>query len=389
MSSYQLQLTTLTPLHIGSGAEYQGNIEYLLFKDEGVAALVDDKKVLDVIGAEHLSQWVSVIDKDEDLLDLLKSRSTADLKANDVAKRLIPIKGKQPALRNNIKAQLFTGIGSGSALLPGSSVKGAIRSVLLAYLIKQQPSAVNLSEMLGSRRYGKFRYNDSQVTARFFGKRKNYAPPGEMRHDPNKDWLRFLRVSDVTFDSTQVYESVIINKHFESWKVKEKSFWECIPEQLTTSGKIQVPDALIDEVEKKRYIKTNRRYLVPERLCSLINEHTKELLEYERDILYEEYHPDAFEAYDSELERIVSEFDIANEYTCILRIGAGGGWDYMTGAWLRNPDAVSDRDWGRLKNSLRRGRYPDHLMFPKSRKLLAGGIPLGFVKIKFESDAAD
>jgi hypothetical protein len=77
--------------------------------------------------------------------------------------------------------------------------------------------------------------------------------------------------------------------------------------------------------------------------------------------------------------KIGEKCDIQRE--CILRVGAANGWDFMTGAWAKADNTLSNNDWTNLKRSLRRKPYPDNMPFPKTRKLLNDGMPLGFVKV--------
>jgi hypothetical protein len=58
----------------------------------------------------------------------------------------------------------------------------------------------------------------------------------------------------------------------------------------------------------------------------------------------------------------------------------------MTGGWANGTDNIGDyiledNTWTDLKRSLRRGNYPDSVTFPKTRKMIEGGMPLGFVKL--------
>lgn len=69
-----IKITTLTPTHIGSGIDFQGNVEYLWFSDDLQAAVVDDKKILSIIEKENIGHWVSCIEKGESLMALLQKR---------------------------------------------------------------------------------------------------------------------------------------------------------------------------------------------------------------------------------------------------------------------------------------------------------------------------
>jgi hypothetical protein len=73
-----------------------------------------------------------------------------------------------------------------------------------------------------------------------------------------------------------------------------------------------------------------------------------------------------------------------NENECIIRMSAGAGWDFMTGAWAKEQDVLDDKTWLTLKRSLRYKSYNDSVIFPKTRKFLHQGQPLGFVKLTIQ-----
>ena len=45
---------------------------------------------------------------------------------------------------------------------------------------------------------------------------------------------------------------------------------------------------------------------------------------------------------------------------------------------------LSDDSWYKLKRNLRKKNYDEEVTFPKTRKLMTGGIPLGFVKLSLK-----
>ena len=143
-----IKLETLTPVHIGSGIELQGNSEYLIFNEERQAVLIDTKKVLKIIGEERIDQWIAVIEKQESLLQLLKQRKTG-LTSADVAQRAMQIKN-QIGDKKTMREQMHTG--AGQPLLPGTSLKGAIRTAAFATLLFENKQLVESEANLGVRR---------------------------------------------------------------------------------------------------------------------------------------------------------------------------------------------------------------------------------------------
>jgi CRISPR-associated protein Csm5 len=395
MSNNTVPITvqTLTPVHIGSGDELRGNFEYLIFSQEGQIAVIDPSRIFDIIGEENLSQWTTIVEKEESLLDYIVRRKP-DVQAADVAQRIISIFGKAPQTRNSIKEQLH--LADSNPTIPGSSLKGSIRTAILSKLIKDDPSFVQREDNLGSRKRDYLQYHSRQVEAHYLGKEGTPNRFGELQQSPNRDLLRFLRIGDGYFTgtSTCVVRNTIINLFRHGWgeKREESSFYECIPADAKTSAALQVPDELIKRVIEKHYIAPGKFDLLSaKRLFKLINEHTSTLLQGEISFWEDEDNPLAIGDYLDRLIEIQEQIKNLGEDACILRVGAGSGWEFMTGGWLTGKDRMgdfilSDDAWKTLKRELRRRRnYADDVIFPKTRKMVDGGEPLGFVKLEMKN----
>ena len=375
-NTIQLNIQTLTPLHIGSGRELGHNFDYLKFDTQ--MAVTDSQLVLQVLGEDNISQWVSAIDRGENILPLLKRYKPA-LQATDVAQRIIKVIGKIPD-KSTIKEQLHLGVPA-RPILPGSSIKGSIRTALLTQLIYDNPTFVQIPANLGRQRGNRFEYKDAAIMA-------NYIAPNErnkFQPEPRTDLFRLLRISDAYFDAqTCVVQNNIINLSGKSWGVKEReiSYWECIPKQAQSQFSLQIPKDLIAQMQKANKLHAQSDSLTPANLMSTINKHTLELIDAEIQFWEAENNPLAIGDYldlIDEVYKIGTQCNTQRE--CIMRVGAANGWDFMTGAWAKGKDTLSNNDWVSLKRSLRRKPYPDNVPFPKTRKLLADGMPLGFVKV--------
>lgn len=383
MSRTEIKLQTLTPLHIGSGRAYQPNFEYLFFQSERILALIDEGKVFDIIGASQLHQWVSLIEKKEDLLSFLKTKKQG-VAPEDVAKRLVRVIGKGP-LASEVKEQLHLGAPL-KPCIPGSSIKGSFRTSVLNELINEEPKFVLNYEHLKAGRRKQFK--DDQVIAHYFGKKEKLFK-GELRLDANKDFMRLVRISDFYLDAqTECHQLEIINEHRDGWgkKNRETSYLECIPANSEGTGTFQIPEHLLGRImngnyHKTEYIKKNQPYLNLTALFRLTNKLTKRLVDEEIRFWEEEDNPVVIGQYLDVLQHIRSQLGQLSDEECILRVGAASGWAFMTGAWPRREDLLDDRTWENLRKHIQRRYYPSFVPAPKTRKLLAGGMPLGFVKL--------
>lgn len=386
----KVDLYTLSPIHIGSGNELQANSEYLYSSKEGVIGVVDLEKVFDIIGEEYIAPWVAAIEKQQSLWTQLPVLQKKEI--SDIAQRIITVDEYVPdAVKNNIKEQLF--LGKQQATIPGSSVKGSVRTAVLSKLVRTDASFLNKKEKLKNH---KNTYSSQQVEAHFFGGRKKILSKGKDKKeywyiDPNKSLFRFLRISDFYFDTkTSIYKNTIINQFRDNWREKRElgSYWECIPPGVKSTGSIQISTQELQLAQKHNLLdnKANTDWLDIKELFSMINEHTLYLLDREIGFWEDEENPIAIDDYMDYLLKIEEIAKETDDNSCVLRVGAGSGWEYMTGGWVsglddNGDDILDDDTWIDLKNKLRKKRYSENTIFPKTRKMIKGGQPFGFVKL--------
>lgn len=390
MNTHPVQLTTITPVHIGSGIQLNPNFEYLYFQDEREVAVIDVEKVFDILGEENLSNWVSIILKEEDLLNYLRKQHST-LSADQVAQWKILVEGAGPTRNNALRMLQHTGP-KHHVLVPGSSLKGPFRTAVLRSLILQDPIFASDPNHLGFEGRRGMVFKDQQVVAHYFGAKNRPNRKGELVLDANRDFMRFFRVSDFIFpQTTECRKLEIINDFRGTWAIKKKetSFVECIPQDATASGSINIPQQLLNLISNNKFSKTEKirahqNLLDIPTLFKKINQLTLELVKAELDFWDDEQNPYAIGDYMEILGNIENQLKSIGSDTCIFRVGAGSGWDFMTGAWARKEDILDDDVWEDLKQFIRRRNYPGKVSFPKTRKLLEGGMPLGFVKMELK-----
>ena len=386
MNTHRIKIETLTPIHIGSGIKFKPNFEYLNFNEERKLVILDESKILEIIGPENIQQWVNIIDKQEDLLFYLRQRKK-NIAPADIAKRKISIVGNAPQSQSELREHLSTNCEL-NLLLPGSSIKGSIRTSILKYLINKEPDFASVSDNFiskGNRPY----VNDSQIVAKYLGGRFDNKKQQYLL-DANRDFMRMIRIGDGIFKvESEGRKLEVINQKRGGWEIKEResSFIECIPAKSVTNANLQIPYKLLERIEESRenrteYIKLNKDLLDLKTLFSIVNSYTKELLEDEIE-QWEEDNPPEIGDYLKNLSLLHKTITDLSENECVLRVGAGSGWHFMTGGWTTNSDLVDDDARWKIKRATRNGKtYRDEeIKFPKTRKLIEGGTPLGFIKI--------
>jgi CRISPR type III-A-associated RAMP protein Csm5 len=368
----QAKITALTPIHIGSGIQAMRDADYLYFEKLGKAIMLDADKVLGIIGEENVGQWTGVIEKNaqqigtpnnkETLYDLLAMRKK-DLSPEDVALRVLNVRHAGLDKKSELKEQLHNGMNV--PLLPGSSIKGAVRTALFAHFVnKNNGNDVRDSQNLTNY---KRQFSDAQLIKKYFG------------DDPNHDMLRLLKIMDTHFSQTECYRAETINLKNKAWEVDARftQFLEAIPAKSTAFVNFQFDETTERNAQKQRFFRQNTSLLRPEKLFEIINDHTRDLAEREIKYWVEQDEPDVLGFYLEKLREFVEEIKILQPGECIFRLGWGTGFRNMTGDWHIN---MTDDDYYDLVKSLR-PRHPEDMAYPKTMRILKDGTPLGFVKL--------
>ena len=368
-----VQIETLSPVHVGSGVELQSNFEYLHFDAENCLVTIDEAKVLDILGEENLSQWLACIEKKESLLQLLQTRKP-HIKAEDVAARRIPVSKQGIGTGKTVREQLHSG--NGKALVPGSSLKGALRTVLLTHIIRQNADDVAENLKIGVKKYDRktnrerFDYNDTALMTEFMGK------------DPNTDIMRLLQVGDVLFEQTECVRTDVANQQRDkSWELKSSiaQYVETIPKGQKALFRINHATKL--QKRAGQLFNKNADLTDIETLFGLVNNHTQKLVE--TDLSYWEKKansPTVLSGYIETMNHILDLVTACDTQECILRLGYGTGYRTMTGDWH---DILYDDDYYDLVKHIRT-THPETLLFPKTTRFTASGEPLGFVRLRLK-----
>lgn len=363
-----MKLETITALHIGSGDILQKDSDFVFgidTEERSVVYVINPRKVLALIGEENVDAWTVAIENGRSTEDIVKlyvpKASITDYSLHAIDSYL-----SSPA--QQIKE--FIRDGFDRPYIPGSSIKGAIRTAVLSS-IAQAMNETDFFKNVKNKGY----ITPNTLEAKVFGK------------NPNNDVFRYVRVSDafVTGCRTAVCNMVNINER------KEKSFWDTSKQMAT---EVLLPGAKVDFslFLKQPDLRPNDMPATPKTLCSVealldvINNHTRKLLADEIKI-WESKSVDipSKKKVNKYIAKLKDLLNIVNACkgtrSAIMRMGHGAGWRFMTGAWLKR---LSDNDFekvvnkARLNNNEKYSKYD----FPKSRRLEEGLCePLGFVKI--------
>lgn len=291
--------------------------------------------------------------------------------------------------RPNQEIYPFVRNGQGVPYIPGSSIKGAIRSVLFKYLYQdilneEVTETVREWDAVKKRKVSKEKiltpnkYNSRKYEDKVLGKIQNNI-------------MRFIRVGDTHFESENLETNFIdlFNlysyqdgnyKGWESeWKDKVSITAQTLKPKSTASFRLGLAKPLVDILKNKynerkqipehiNYILTSNSF---ERLRGLINKHTRSYLESER-AFFEEYNQvEEADFILAEIDELIQQTKAEN--SCLLRIGYGVGFHSITGDWRFLEDHLQTIDTPDRVN--KGARY-------KSRRIVGNSL-MGFVKLTF------
>ncbi|MFW5892220.1 MAG: type III-A CRISPR-associated RAMP protein Csm5 [Bacteroidota bacterium] len=350
---YDLKITVLSPLHIGAGAEKDW-IEGADFvqKDNKVYKL-NIKKVAKELGAETIADFLLKRDS-HGLANKLPG------KIDDYSDHMFSMKYRSI---NPIKTFIKEGM-SDRPYVPGSSIKGAIRSILFTYL------------------------------------RDNEKDDRDVFGTPNKgdEFMRFVKFSDAKInDNTELINTKIFNlfgNDFNAggWKHKGGKFgktdsqfrpngFNTIYEILKpkTSGFLSLAISPLAYHKIKVHSKKEKKDQIMSKdisfLFSIINAHTRKYLLKQIEF-FNEFSNNETEKIIAHLNELLDLIPADNS-SCIFKMAAGSGYHSITGDWLHEKDFINTGTWPR---GIHAGKKK-----AKSRKIAVENDDfslMGFVELK-------
>lgn len=367
---YEIEIEVLTPVSIGTGAEK----EWV----KGVDFLIADGKIykLNLQKMLALQQASNPADGIDRITNIIAQRKKAQQKSealtallgdnlDKVSDQIIPLPAQTDSpIKTCIKNEL-----SNRPIIPGSSLKGAIRSHIYNYLeVKDKKE----SDVFGSMKTG-------------------------------EDFMRFLKIGDAEFEQAEFVNTKIFNLMKESngqwiggWKHKQdkttpdfqatgfNTLYEVLMPHAKGSASIMLSPKAYQAVgqRNKQVAESKKRELLDiETLFKIINENTARYLKKEL-AFFETYatHDEPCGNIMGSLEKLLQEVGKCSQEntSCILKMAAGSGFHAITGDWQFTD--FTKEPLGRKKNEKAK---------PKSRKVALYGNKqaalMGFVKLRILS----
>ncbi|HQK36801.1 MAG TPA: type III-A CRISPR-associated RAMP protein Csm5 [Bacteroidales bacterium] len=372
--NYEIEAKIITPVHVGAGQEkkLKKYIDFFYPKETKKIILVDVSRFFLSLQENERSLFLNKLaaGKATDFYDYLRQRKFDPLKF-----KIAEI--ESPHEPNDEVLPLIT-TPSGNVrvpYIPGSSVKGAIRSVIITHLSEQE--------------------------------RKNYDKTINeiaLLGNIENNLMSFIHVSDFMFKESRIDRIKTFNlmqEHGEwlaGWKHERKKtscdfeiegfviFCETFKIGSRSTGNVRLKKERLDYVAKYRnnlpHLSFFKKIHSLEDIFGIINEHTKRYLLAEKKF-FEHYHDS-----EANTDLIISAIDNLikqipkNNSECLLHMGFGSGWHGITGNWKFADDHIHTG-------------FKDGKPCYKSRKVVFRKVkekgltfyPMGFLKLSILSEA--
>lgn len=366
-----------SPVHIGSGDSYVAS-EYVKSK-----AKTKKGDILNIIKRMNVSNYFLSLEEDKKD-EFLSELSNPNFNLKDFDNKIPNTYMKYRAIDKSKKEitpnqEITEAIKTLNELyIPGSSIKGAIKSAILYHVIDDE-MILDISDKV-IRRDGSV---DNRQYSNFINRifTSNKAP-----NPPQGDIMKFLQVTDTStvksptiFDVATVMASFRLG-HNEFYSRNKRtheptlSFLETINRGNNLS--FDINNHYDYDVFKKLGLDNKKHLIDFENIKKSVYIFSKDLIKHEKEFA-EDYNIKYLSKFYNNLEK-ENSID-----TPLLKIGAGSGFLSTTiGLKIKKYD---ENLFEKIRDGTR-GKTYDY-SFPKSRKITqVGGMPLGWVQLSFEGD---
>ena len=359
---YKVNLKAITPVFIANGKSYTHS-EFLSGRAKS------GEKILDTISRYDLFDYYKELpeERTEEFIQKLSKQNfnlqVFDNKIDKKHRRYMSINRSGNVHLSEIQEAIKT---MDELYIPGSSIKGSIRSVLMYNNIDSSNIPNNI---INNRRINSRAYN--QMENNFFSAKKGNSAQTSI--------MKYLQISDTTTSKQpEIHDLVTIKatptgNYEEHSKHKGKTI-HTYAETIGQGKKLSftLNNEVHDDVLQRLGIPNKKHLISLKNIKESIYNFSSDLLEHEIDFARKYRHNDLLKNYKS-----IAKFNDPD--APLLKIGSGSGFLATTlGLKIKKENNYL---YEQIRQSFRRSYQYE---FPKSRKITAKGRPLGWVKLDFE-----
>jgi len=350
-STFRLTVTTLTPLHIGTGNTLLRDFDYVTH--DGKTWVINEDALADLL-ADH----------EDDLAKMAAGRPASELLRPEDFHPDSPL--FRYVLPGEPRAQ-----NPGSVLqeqikdpwdcpyIPGSSLKGALRTALFY-------------AGYGGRNL-QFRVSDLGNSPKFAAaplERRVFVKKLERREEPsNFDLLRALRISDSVPDEQRHLQIVNVTVSKKGQPSGSPIELEAIPSDVSFEMSLALDGYLLSNQIRRAVGYADDQIGWVQGLPQIVNSWTQDRLNIESQTNRSSNWTNTFEKIKPIVDRFVAD-QTSSEF--IVQLGWGGGWDSKT---LGKHLTDNQSEFGKLVNDsrykmLRKGKFVAGDVYPKTRRAI-------------------
>lgn len=367
-------IEVLTPVHVGSGVKLAEGIDFI--KTNSSVHIISQAELL-----KHLENDTEERDR------FIKG----NYKLSSLNNRILDGKRYNISIGKTSEINEFERNGNGKPYIPGSSIKGAIRTILIKKRFDElsPDEKNNLLESVTSNRK---EWASEPIVKQLLGENSNY------------NLMRVLEVFDAEFEDLELEKILILSLTNDSgtsygWKqlwnrqntTNSNRASTIIAETLPINSKgyfsLSLHSFLQNDSTAANTLRFSENSLMNfNDLISTINSYSKQNLEKEKEFFSNLRSPSILESVIKEIDNVIMKIDNLSKDEFILRISWGSGWkgmtgDYLNEAWLNN---------FRTRYNLGKRNFP---IFPKTRRIVfENNTPkylTGWIKIKLHVTEAN
>jgi len=400
LNSFKLEIETLSPLHIGDGSTLIP-LEYVL--EDGLVKVVNLDFLLEALPEKIASQLGEEM---VPMRDFLNEKNQGHLlRKPELYSRTIELsKEARRALEHDLdrrnrqqinKAQIKTFVKTGGKpFIPGSSIKGAIRTALAYHILKEVrrekvEKILDASVKLDERGGRKFVPGERDAVEKYL-----------LRADDgiDEDILMLLGITDSA--AVEADDLVVVRgQRLASRSFISTGYYEALNTGVKTTFRVFFNE-FGDGVQRRR--DASLIPTTPQELFAILNEFARDLIDFEKRQNAKMQKRGDPQKYLKDFERIIKFCDNleakmrGNPNAGFMALGWGTGWHSKTVGILLNKDPekflrmMRAYEMGRPPGRSSRGNWkPDPAFFPKTREVIVDPViePLfGWVMLRLKED---
>lgn len=276
MKPRKMKLTLLTPLHIGAEREGATPLNLILYQDKSY--VINEERLFGFLNEKTLlDSFLNEIEEKEDKFVLTNFFKDKNLLEEGILKKVRRYSLNNPANLSPDKIKPFVRNGYARPYIPGTSLKGALRTAIMWKILKElkenneprfkEKIVQFIEEKLNfyeKKPYKEKRRQQDWVKKTFFSRGwpgllelifQGFRLPGAgFRYDAHTDILRVLKVSDTNSldkDSLTLKKVEVLSKVGERYKLNKPTYLETIPQGKELNFSLKIDEELLENFRKE------------------------------------------------------------------------------------------------------------------------------------------